>query len=535
MRQKGFGSINKWCESKFKDSLSEEGARQRTDEQNKLVDEIMSGSKNFFDYNTAGDLLTSRENIQVMTDFLKKPEKVSGEKVRQRCFYLVKEDNRRLVMNDEVLAKEVINAVRRMVETQKEEVDFDSKCVPTCVERAYFCSPIEALAQQICVVCAPEGKLAEKVKRLKGGVYLMLGGKNVRFKVEQEQQDPHRKLTVRVMNAALIVDQGLALTAALRLRLKKDEPEVEFLKGGFVGKTNIFEYKLGGGDIPKSLRDNPFLRCGGDLMPMAFSGEPLCEECNARNHTTAVCPAAKARREEQKCHLCGEKGHQKAMCPKREPLKCFACSQAGHFKSVCPNVQCFRCGAKGHMVKTCMVEVYTSKQQQARNKTSRKKTIPQAKRDKKGGERQQPKQKEQHEQQQQHQQKGQPQKHHEQQQQQQGQQQRQNQQREEHKTQKQPEQQQEEKKSYASVLRKRPGGRGGGGADEEEDDGPRETPLKEREQDKKKKKQDEMAITLVEPRQEDEVTTMMMMLAPEEQLTTPKKTPRATVGRLLEW
>lgn len=372
LRKLMYSGVTKKCEEGWDSCLPDKTLR--SEEQNKFVQDVIeknkSGTRNFLEYsgfqNDHLDLLTKEELIQVISDGFSKlgsGATTSDDMMKPTHFYLEKEDNRRLSSGDTMLVKEVVNAVQRLVESYK--LDFDARAVQSCVKNVYFCSTILDKTQQICVYCVPDGSLAEKVMNLskdkeeQGGVIVTLGKNNIRFKVRREQQSQHTKLSMRVKEVSLLKDDGLAISATIRLRLARDEPDVQYLQGGFVKQTNVFEVRLSGTAPPESFRANPFLECEGAVMPMAFSGEPLCEECEGRTHTTKQCPQARARRAEAACHECGEPGHTYAVCPKREPPKCFACKQPGHFKAVCPSITCLGCGKKGHMVRNCPKQVET--------------------------------------------------------------------------------------------------------------------------------------------------------------------------------
>ena len=366
---KGFDSAQQMKES----GLYRDSADSRTPEQNLAVEAIKEsnkkGTRYFMSYGPSETkLCTSTEVYEMLSDFVHHTTKsISEQSPETHKFFLVKDDNRKLVTSDAKLAKEVAAAMVQLQERHK--LDFDSRCIPACLERVYFCSDIKSDTQQLCVLCRPEGNLAEKfISASEEGeeAILRVGVHGIRFKIAREQMKPHIKVSMRVKNHDLMSYDGFAITAAVRLRLAKDEPDVEFLKSGFVRQTNIFEVMLSGSTIPSSFRDEPYLSCRGVTMSMAFSGEPLCEECESREHTTKMCPVAKARRAERKCHACNEKGHLQAGCPNREPLECYSCGQTGHFKVVCPNSDCYTCGKKGHMSRHC--EDNTRKKQKQKQK-----------------------------------------------------------------------------------------------------------------------------------------------------------------------
>ena len=49
-----------------------------------------------------------------------------------------------------------------------------------------------------------------------------------------------------------------------------------------------------------------------------------------------------------KCHICGQVGHRKDVCPNYDIKFCYRCLSTSHEDRDCDQIKCFRCNKLGH-------------------------------------------------------------------------------------------------------------------------------------------------------------------------------------------
>ena len=57
-----------------------------------------------------------------------------------------------------------------------------------------------------------------------------------------------------------------------------------------------------------------------------------------------------------KCHICGQVGHRKDVCPNYDVKFCYRCLSDSHDDRDCDQVKCFRCNKLGHKTFNCQLK-----------------------------------------------------------------------------------------------------------------------------------------------------------------------------------
>ena len=57
-----------------------------------------------------------------------------------------------------------------------------------------------------------------------------------------------------------------------------------------------------------------------------------------------------------KCHICGQVGHRKDVCPNYDIKFCYRCLSTSHEDRDCDQIKCFRCNKLGHKTYNCKVK-----------------------------------------------------------------------------------------------------------------------------------------------------------------------------------